>query len=153
MAEVRIGIDPGCSGAVVVLNGHAPIEWAVMPTMPVGKSTRVNGAELAAILRSWPDAHAYVEFVGAMPGQGVASMFSFGHAAGVAMGVLAALGIPHTLVAPPRWKKAAGLIGTEKDAARGRAMTYSWRACGREFFSNLIRVPRDAFAARRLSLR
>jgi hypothetical protein len=32
-------------------------------------------------------------------------------------------------------------------------MTYSWRACAREFLGNLTRVPRGAFAARRLSLR
>ena len=40
-----------------------------------------------------------------------------------------------------------------RDVARGRAMTYSWRACAREFLGNLARVPRGAFAARRLSLR
>ncbi|MBN9054323.1 MAG: glycosyltransferase family 1 protein, partial [Rhizobiales bacterium] len=39
------------------------------------------------------------------------------------------------------------------DVARSRAMTYSWRACAREFLGNLARVPRDAFAARRLGLR
>lgn len=52
-----------------------------------------------------------------MPGQGTASMFSFGHAAGVAEGVVTALGLPLTLVTPQAWKRAAGLIGSDKAAA------------------------------------
>jgi crossover junction endodeoxyribonuclease RuvC len=122
-----IGIDPGCSGAIVLLpkNGGHPIEWGEMPVVKVGSNSRVNGAALAAMLKDWcaENAHAYVENVGAMPGQGVTSMFSFGHATGTVMGVLAALGISHTLVAPQTWKKRAGLIGKDKDAARSRAIT------------------------------
>ena len=45
------------------------------------------------------------------------------------MGVLGAMGIPHTLVTPQAWKKDAGLIGKDKDAARARAIQLwpSWR--------------------------
>jgi crossover junction endodeoxyribonuclease RuvC len=57
-----------------------------------------------------------------MPAQGVASSFSFGHAAGVVMGVLGAFNVPVTLVTPQAWKKRAGLIGTDKDAARSQAI-------------------------------
>jgi crossover junction endodeoxyribonuclease RuvC len=49
-------------------------------------------------------------------------MFNFGHSCGTVMGVLGALDIPHTMVTPQKWKKAAGLIGTDKDAARSRAI-------------------------------
>jgi crossover junction endodeoxyribonuclease RuvC len=128
-----IGIDPGCSGAIVLLpkTGGHPIEWERMPVVKVGSNTRVNGASLAAMLEHWcaENAHAYVENVGAMPGQGVTSMFSFGHATGTVMGVLGALGIAHTLVTPQTWKKRAGLIGKDKDAARSRAITLwpQWR--------------------------
>lgn len=126
-----IGIDPGCSGAIVVVpkNGGHPIEWERMPVVKVGSNSRVNGAALAAMLRDHTEAHAYVEAVGAMPGQGVTSMFSFGHATGTVMGVLAALGIAHTLVTPQSWKKRAGLIGKDKDASRSRAITLwpMWR--------------------------
>lgn len=125
-----IGIDPGASGAIVVMDkSHHLIEWAVMPTIKLGTQTRVNGAALAAILREFDAGHAYLEQVGAMPGQGVASMFSFGHAAGTAAGVLAALEITTTMVTPQAWKKRAGLSGTEKDAARCRAIQLwpSWR--------------------------
>jgi crossover junction endodeoxyribonuclease RuvC len=126
----RIGIDPGASGAIVIMEGVALIEWAAMPTVKVGTQTRVNAAALAAMLLDFDAGHAYVEQVGAMPGQGTASMFSFGHAAGVVAGVLGAMSITTTMVTPQAWKKRAGLSGTDKDAARSRAIQLwpSWRA-------------------------
>lgn len=127
---IIIGIDPGASGAIVVMQGDKLIEWEAMPIVKIGAATRVNAPALAAILRSFGEAHAYVEQVGAMPGQGVSSMFSFGHAAGVVAGVLGALQITTTLVTPQAWKKRAGLIGQDKDAARSRAIQLwpEWRA-------------------------
>lgn len=123
---LKIGIDPGSSGAVVVMDeSNNVISSLNMPTVKVGQKNRVNGAAVAAFLRQFlitNEAHAYLEQVGAMPGQGVASMFTFGHAAGVVEGVLHGLGIPYTLVTPQAWKKRAGLIGTDKDAARSRAV-------------------------------
>jgi crossover junction endodeoxyribonuclease RuvC len=127
--RMLIGIDPGASGAIVLLDKGQPAEWWCMPVHKTGSATRVNGAALAAILRPYRDAHAYVELVSSMPGQGVTSMFSFGHSAGTLMGVLAALEVPHTLVTPQTWKKRAGLIGQDKDAARSRAIQLwpAWR--------------------------
>ncbi len=125
-----IGIDPGAKGAIVVMDrSFTLIEWAMMPTVKVGDATRVNAAALAAILAEFDSGCAFLEKVGAMPGQGVSSMFSFGHAAGTVSGVLAALHITTTLVSPASWKKAAGLIGTDKDAARSRAIQLwpKWR--------------------------
>jgi len=125
-----IGIDPGCTGALVALDDAATavVWWSPMPTMKAGKSTRVNGAALASALIGLRDdltfgrSHVYLEQVHSMPRQGVASVFTFGHAAGVAEGVVAGLGIPYTLVTPQAWKKRAGLIGEDKDAARSRAI-------------------------------
>jgi crossover junction endodeoxyribonuclease RuvC len=118
-----IGIDPGASGALVMLENDVPIEWAIMPTYKVGSATRVNAAEVAFFMdRGIEIEHVYIEQVGAMPGQGVASMFNFGHSCGTIMGVIGALGYAHTMVTPQRWKKAAGLMGTDKDAARSRAI-------------------------------
>ena len=117
-----IGIDPGATGAIVMLEDGTPIEWEEMPVMTVGKSTRVNSAALADFLRESFADHVFVELVHSMPKQGVASSFNFGHSTGTIMGVLGALNTPHTLVTPQAWKKAACLIGTDKDAARVRAM-------------------------------
>ncbi|MFB4628984.1 crossover junction endodeoxyribonuclease RuvC [Enterobacter kobei] len=118
-----LGIDPGCSGALVIVTEQGGyIDHLAMPTIKVGTKSRVNGAAVAAWLRQHSIAHAYLEQVGAMPGQGTASMFTFGHAAGVAEGILQGLNIPYTLVTPQAWKKSAGLIGSDKDAARSRAI-------------------------------
>jgi crossover junction endodeoxyribonuclease RuvC len=124
-----LGIDPGATGAIVLLEDGQPIEWTAMPVLKVGSATRVNAAALTDFIASSCCEHVYVEQVGAMPGQGVTSMFNFGHSCGTVMGVLGAMGLPHTMVTPQSWKKAAGLIGTDKDAARARAIQLwpKWR--------------------------
>lgn len=123
-----IGVDPGASGALVALNVHGSyVAHLATPTIKVGGKNRLNGAAIGAWFKAllWEhteDFHAYIELVGAMPNQGRSSMFSFGHSAGLVEGVLTGAGIPITLVQPQAWKKAAGLIGTDKDAARSRAI-------------------------------
>lgn len=122
-AAHTIGIDPGCTGAIVVMAGGEPVAWTLMPTIQIGKNSQVNGAALAAFLRPYAiGTHGYIEKVGAMPDQGVTGVFNFGHATGTATGVMSGLEIPHTLITPQSWKKRAGLIGQDKDAARTRAI-------------------------------
>ena len=127
----KIGIDPGLSGAIVILEDNFPVEWHRMPTMKTGSANRVNAAALGDILFTYleKDPVAYVELVSSMPGNGVASMFSFGHSAGVIQGVLGAYRMPVTMVTPGQWKKRAGLVGQDKDASRTKAihMWPSWR--------------------------
>lgn len=124
---ILVGIDPGCSGAIALLDASsmAYISHMLMPVTKSGKSSRVNGAALYNFLKNYgalSNMHAYIEQVGAMPGQGVSSMFTFGHAAGVVEGVVSAMGIPYTMITPQTWKKNAGLIGKDKDAARTKAV-------------------------------
>lgn len=114
---------------MVLLEDGQPIEWAEMPVNKIGTTTRVNAAALTDFIASCCCEHVYVEAVHSMPKQGVTSSFNFGHNVGTVMGVLGAMGLPHTLVSPQAWKKAAGLIGTDKDAARSRAIQLwpKWR--------------------------
>src|SRR5690606_20213281 len=94
-----IGVDPGVSGAIVILQSAAcplPVEWLRMPTIKQGKSSRVDAAAVARFLQKFDCGHAYIEQVGSMPGQGVASTFTFGHAAGVVEGVVVGQMIPVT---------------------------------------------------------
>lgn len=120
------GIDPGNSGALVALGARGEvIDVLPMPTVRVGTNHRVNGAAVAAWLRSHHEpgtSHAFLELVASQPGQGTRSMFTFGHAAGLVEGLLQGLGIPYTLLQPGIWKKTARLLGTDKDAARSRAI-------------------------------
>ena len=122
---MKIGIDPGLSGAIALLDeANNLIELRDMPTMKASKTkNQVNAAELSGIISAMgPGARAIVEKVSAMPGQGVSSMFNFGKSAGVIEGVLAAKRIPVEFVTPQKWKKAAGLIGKDKDMSRTKAI-------------------------------
>lgn len=122
---MRIGIDPGLQGALALLDGDECLEVIDMPVMLLGKNRhQVNAAELAKILAGWKERArlaplcTFLERVAAMPGQGVASMFNFGVTYGAVQGILGALQIPMVLVSPQLWKKRAGLLGKNKDAAR-----------------------------------
>lgn len=118
-----LGIDPGCSGALALIRDTGEyVTHLNMPTIKVGSKTRVNGAAISAFLAEHTIHEAFLEQVGSMPGQGVSSTFTFGHAAGLVEGVITGQRIPMTLVTPQAWKKTAGLIGKDKDAARSRAV-------------------------------
>jgi len=122
----HIGIDPGLSGAVAIISDDS-LKVFDMPTMTVdrnGKAKRqVSANELAELLNLYAgkDCHVYVERVSAMAGQGVTSVFSFGRSFGMIEGILAALKMPVTFVAPATWVKGVGR-GPGKDASRARAM-------------------------------
>lgn len=122
-----IGIDPGAAGAVAILEPDGSLVQVFdMPSVEVvvgGKAKRrVSPEMLAAELRMFNVAGttAVVEQVSAMPGQGVSSMFAFGQAYGLALGVLAGMTIPARTVTPASWKRAMKL-NTGKDAARAEA--------------------------------
>ena len=114
-----VGIDPGLSGALACIDEQGRVvATAKMPTQPHGKSKRVSGAGL----RTWlaeqqegaPVALALLEQVASRPGQGVASVFTFGRSYGAVEGVLSALAVPLDYVTPSRWKPAYGLTGASK---------------------------------------
>jgi crossover junction endodeoxyribonuclease RuvC len=120
---MRIGVDPGVTGAIAILGEDLEcIGLEDMPTMVLGKNKgQVNAAALARIFEncdSTDNPTVYLEQVSAMPKQGVTSMFNFGVSYGVVQGICGALLFPLVLVRPNAWKKAAGLIGKPKDAAR-----------------------------------
>lgn len=125
---IRIGIDPGISGAIAAIDDHDNvIMLRDMPTMPRlhGKGDMVNGAELASIIMdasAGNESIAYLEQVAAMPNQGVTSMFHFGESVGIVLGVLQTLQCRYTRPTPQQWKKAAGITGKDKDSARTLAI-------------------------------
>lgn len=115
-----IGIDPGAKGAIArFVNGKLDA-IRDMPTVEHKGKQRVDGAAVGAIVRELAPDHAYMERVGAMPGQGVVSMFSFGKAAGIVEGALGALLVPLTLITPAQWKVAMR-VPADKGGARARA--------------------------------
>jgi len=125
---IIIGIDPGISGAISIVENKKIIEVYDTPTMIDGKKNKkqVNGAQVSNIIKerlnSEKEVVVVVEHVNAMPGQGVTSMFNFGQSFGVIKGICAALSIPIHFVRPAKWKKHFNLIKTNKDASRTKVI-------------------------------
>jgi crossover junction endodeoxyribonuclease RuvC len=119
-----LGIDPGLSGAIAALSERGHLVIHDMPTLSIergGKTKRtINAAALAGTIRELAPARAVIERVGAMPGQGVTSMFAFGRSLGIVEGIIGALNIPVSYVAPRTWQGALK-VPKGKDGARLRA--------------------------------
>jgi len=123
-----IGIDPGLSGAIAILEDSKIKELFDMPVMPDGKKNKrqLNSALLVKLIKdnieSLESTVMVVEQVNAMPGQGVTSMFNFGQTFGAIKGICAAIGLPIFFVRPAKWKKYFELINSSKDASRTKAI-------------------------------
>lgn len=115
-----IGIDPGKTGgyAAITEDGEHDassqfLDWSIAGIFL--KSYFINGPCLVAL-----------EQVGAMPGQGVKSMFTFGANYGGWQALLEYLSIPYILVPPKRWQK--GILGVfPKGESKERAYSYITR--------------------------
>lgn len=125
---IIIGIDIGALGAIAALDENGVlIDVHDMPVLQDGPAGRraVNAPLLASIIFKTHADHAYVEFVGARPGEGPSGAFAFGRSRGVIEGVLGAAGVSVTMITPPVWKRAVGIPpGRDgaKDAARSEAI-------------------------------
>lgn len=120
---IILAIDPGISGCLALLDeNNVHIDHLFMPSTKIGKRNRVNGAAITRWLEQYKIDHCFLEAVHSMPGQGVSSVFSFGHSAGLVEGIVTGSHIPLSLITPQAWKKWAGLISQDKDAARARAI-------------------------------
>lgn len=120
------GIDPGISGGIAFITDNGEIiAVEKMPTITVNiigrkRKTKkeVDVISFSRILIKNLPTHVFIEKVGAMPGQGVSSMFSFGMSYGMVLGICRALHDKfHTeLVTPQRWQKSINLNETGASA-------------------------------------
>lgn len=101
MKTLFIGIDPGKSGGIAYIDS----EQGFAGTEPYSDSSLITLLDEAR----YDNVVCCLEKVGAMPGQGVVSMFSFGQSVGYIKGVLEAFRIPYQEVSPKRWKSEFGL--------------------------------------------
>jgi len=106
-----IGIDPGASGAIAILEANPPCDIVLLADWPGNAITAakliLDIAMTTSIKRRIADMQvkAAVESVHAMPGQGVSSMFKFGANFGIWQGILAAFEIPTLLPRPHDWQR------------------------------------------------
>ena len=107
--KLFVGIDPGAKGALAAIDEKnciiAGFDWpgdeiqvAIRFKKLIEKHTCIKEKEDPCIT-------AALEYVHAMPGQGVASVFSFGANYGIWQGVLASFQIPYMIVSPKEWQK------------------------------------------------
>lgn len=114
--KIIIGIDPGKTGAIAILHDDKLISVEKCPIVGDSKKNDYDHYEMANIIKRIPEPIVYIEKVGAMPKQGVTSMFNFGKGYGMWYGICAALNIPMKLVTPQQWKKVM-LKDTDKSKA------------------------------------
>jgi len=104
--KLYLGIDPGVSGAWVVINQSCKIEklglWEDRRNL-FESVCCTCGIQLAAIER-----------VHSMPRQGVASTFTFGQNYGWWLGALDVIKIPYERVPPMRWQKSVLDVAVQK---------------------------------------
>lgn len=91
-----VGIDPGVSGAVAVIDTMVDV---------IDIYDFSSGKALIRLQGLPKESRVVLEKVGAMPKQGVVSTFTFGTNFGQWIGRLEALGLRFDLVAPGKWKK------------------------------------------------
>ena len=127
---VVLGIDPGLDGGLAWILPDR-VEARVTPTLAGGKGGGKRAFDVSAML-AMLELHrpelVVLEAVSAAPVagrvQGTKSMFGFGRGFGIWEGIIAALRLPHLLVAPQSWKKVV-LEGTAKDKLA--AITFAQR--------------------------
>lgn len=136
-----IGIDPGVSGALCVLDGDTKdVQFFDTPTLQIksGKKTRNvqdphTIVSILQVVSANEDVIVTIEKVQAMPGRdeqgeasrsmGATSAFNFGFGFGMWIGIITALCLPMQQVHPMTWKKSVMMgMGKEKDASRQKAM-------------------------------
>ena len=121
---VYVGIDPGKSGGICVYDTtmHV-ISFRKMPDTIHGVVDRLRSIK-EVCSESNTDVKVVLEKVHSMPGQGVASTFTFGQGYGQLQGVIAALGLACVEVIPNRWMKCIGTM--PKDKADRKKFIKDW---------------------------
>jgi len=116
-----IGIDPGLTGAVAVLN----MEGEVGPILDTpsfimqGKRRDHDAVGMYAMLNDFleNDDHVFIEQQQSRPEAAVQSIFKVGYGFGLWVGMLVARGIKYTAVRPQTWQAAMyqGAVGEGKE--------------------------------------
>lgn len=111
-----MGIDPGKSGGIAVLDEVGQIVTAVqMPPDPSAILMLMGHGKNPSLL-------AFMELVHSSPQMGVKSAFTFGEGFGALKMALAASAVPYDLVTPQRWQAVMECrTGGDKNISKARA--------------------------------
>lgn len=125
MNTAVIGIDPGLTGGLCVLNEEGRIAMMFdMPVKPHNGKKRINAKQLLQVLGHAKEelgaSRCYIERAQGAGGQGASSIFNYGMGYGMVLACLDAKGIDYTEVSPTKWKRLA-LLPTGADKSKSVA--------------------------------
>ena len=105
-----LGIDPGFSGALAVLDKDLQvIHYQDMPIIEVAKKRELDEPELRNIFRRFSPYYVNltvgIEKSQTMPNQGIVSRGRFMASYGCLRGLCVGMSLPYILIRPPSWKK------------------------------------------------
>ena len=117
-----LGADPGSAGGLAILDGEGSIfatwRWAKCSLLGLSADLRAITAEHRVV--------GHLERVGAWPGQGRSSAFTFGHNAGQMEALLRLSGVAYTLETPANWQRRMRCdkksLGSDTGPAHKRAL-------------------------------
>ena len=156
-----IGIDPGLSGAIALINADTGelFDVADMPTYKTvtaagKKATIIDVPALAETLNDYidhadraRDAVIVIEQQSTRPGLAAGSVFKTGYGYGVLVGLAEASGCRWSTIRPQDWKEWHGLIGAGGDL-KGHKRTAAIKTASRQ--AAMARFPYHADAFWRL---
>ena len=138
---VCVGIDPGVTGGVAILDAEtgALVQAIRTPVLPIPGKKEYDLQGMRDVLDAVCIRLVTIEKAGARPTDGKVGLFSYGCGYGMWLGLMAALGIPYIEVPPQRWqsKMLAGL-------PRGPKIKASAMRAAKSLFPTLpVRVKAD----------
>jgi crossover junction endodeoxyribonuclease RuvC len=109
-----LGLDPGKSGGLAVVgDGSADASKFGATERDIWDAIRMAAGACD---------FAYIERVGAFPGQGVSSTFKFGQSYGFLRACLVAAGIPFEAVTPAKWQRSLACLSKgDKNVTKAKA--------------------------------
>lgn len=125
---ITVGIDPGLTGAIAILNDGKFVAVLDMPVVAKGSGVVKNEVDPAGIItilrehvKSEEGVAVALERVNALPNQGTSSVFSLGDSFGCARSAIAACRFETIYIAPSKWKKYFQLT-SDKELSRSLAV-------------------------------
>lgn len=107
---IFLGIDPGQKGGIALISESG------VEVFPYSDDTLKSMCRRLHETTDSVEMLCFIEKVGAMPKQGLASTFNFGKSFGYILGVVEANSIPYQLVSPQKWKNHFGITGDKSNS-------------------------------------
>jgi len=112
-----LGIDPGLTGAMAIIDGDTLVKVHDMPVQG-GEIEGRQLYEMLFLLQSMdPVERCYIEQLQPMPKNGSQSNYTNGLSFGICVTVLKIVGLSFERVRPSVWKSQSGLTGKDKHAS------------------------------------